>query len=152
MFHAALFCLWINRHKKLRSLGNNVLEAFKISRFYFFDLRSDLGGPEASELENREKKTNKMYQISVDLDLINFKWTVLIWFGTKTGPNLRDIYQVNSPEILWNPNVSVSRYQGSKPLQWDRRKSGRFEVSPMLRAPAATEGTPKRIQITCHGS
>ena len=42
MFGVALFCLWTNRHKKLRSLGNNVLEAFKISRICFFDLRGDL--------------------------------------------------------------------------------------------------------------
>ena len=32
-----------NRHKFFRVLRNNVLEAFKISRFCFFDLRGDLG-------------------------------------------------------------------------------------------------------------
>ena len=64
MFGVALFCLWTNRHKKLRSLENNVLEAFKISRFCFFDLRGDLGGPEASELENREKKPTRCTKYS----------------------------------------------------------------------------------------
>ena len=46
MFHVPLFYFRRNRHKNLRSLGNNVLEAFKISRFCFFDLRGDLGALE----------------------------------------------------------------------------------------------------------
>ena len=83
--------------KKLRSLGNNVLEAFKISRFYFFNLRSDLGGPEASELENREK--NQQAELNIrgfGLSTSNGPFSK-IRFGTKTGPNLRYIYQVNRP-------------------------------------------------------
>ena len=68
LFHAPLFYFLSYHHTKLRSLGNNVLEAFKINRFYFFNLRGDLGGLEASELENRKKQQQDVPNIRGKID------------------------------------------------------------------------------------
>ena len=50
MFHVPLFYFRRNHHENLRSLGNNVLEAFKISRIFFFDLGGDLGALKGREV------------------------------------------------------------------------------------------------------
>ena len=71
-----LFYVLENDYKIFRVLRNNVLQAFKISRFCFFDLGSDLGCPKASELENPEKKPTNWVKFS-EIWILNFKYAVL---------------------------------------------------------------------------
>ena len=87
MFHVPLFTDCRNRHKILRSLENNILEAFKISRFCFFDLRGDLGCLEASELENRGKNQQADYQILVMPPKVSDIYTELFPMSGKIIPS-----------------------------------------------------------------
>ena len=61
-FAGALFYVWRNLFTKFRALRNNVLKAFKIIRFCFFDLRGDLGALKVrgvADFAILTEKTNK---------------------------------------------------------------------------------------------